>query len=79
MAYLCDTSWDDGSARETTTVLVFVEAGAFKVAINDRALARSAFLSADSLLGLLDAAELALREEELDWRAKKATPGKGRR
>lgn len=61
----------DGSPRQTATVLTFCEDGRFKACFRDREAALIAFVSGDSLLGLLDAIEKGLATDRLDWRAEK--------
>lgn len=67
-SYLTDTKWEDGNPRETTTVLLCVDAGVLKAWVNDRALARSAWVSADSLQGLFRTLEAKLATNQLEWR-----------
>lgn len=77
--FLVDTRWEDGTERETGTLLLFAEAGRLKACLNDRALGRSVFLSAESLESLFSALQAGLADESLDWRSKAArTPSKGR-
>lgn len=61
--------WEDGTSRETSTLLVFWDAGAWKVCLNDRSGGRVAFLSGSSPTSLLEALERSLQEDSLDWRA----------
>jgi hypothetical protein len=61
------------------TLLLFVEAGRLKGCLNDRDMARSVFVSAESLEGLLDAMETGLADETLEWRAKPAPQARGRK
>lgn len=68
--HLVEDRWDDGTVRETSTLLLFVEAGRWKGCLNDRALGRSCFLSADTPEGLLAAFEGGLADDGLDWRAR---------
>lgn len=62
--------WPDGEAREPGTVLVFVEAGALKACVSDRAQQAVAFVTAgeSGLGGLLDRLESLLASGGLDWR-----------
>lgn len=66
--FLTAAEWPDGSTRETGTLLVFTEAGAVKVCLNDRAQGLVQFTTAPSLLGALGAAEQVLVEADGDWR-----------
>jgi hypothetical protein len=57
--------------RKTGTVLVFAEQGKWKGCLNDRDGGNYAFVSSDSLLGLVDALEKGLKQGGLDWRKNK--------
>lgn len=74
--YLTLLSWDDGSAREPATLLVFVDEGRWKACLNDKANARVGWRSADSFAGLLDVVEAGLAGGSMDWRRAKAPPPK---
>lgn len=67
--YLVTVKWDDGSARERSTVTLFIEDGSVKLALNDRDLSRSLYVTADSLDEALGALEEALKDDSADWRA----------
>jgi len=75
--YLTVDKWDDGKPRETATISLFIDAGALKACFNDRALSRNAFVTGDSVEGILDALEAGLVNETLDWRMKKPFQAKG--
>lgn len=74
-SWIAETSWDDGTARETGTLLIFVQDGMLKICMNDRALNRSCFLTQPTLMLLLDACEAGLELDNHDWRAKKPYKG----
>lgn len=67
--YLAATLYDDGTRRETSTLSIFVEDGRLKVALNDRDEESSAYVTGDTLAGLLGALEEGLGDDSLDWRA----------
>jgi len=67
--YLSTTTWEDGGDRQTSTVTVFVEEGAFKAALNDRDQQRSLYATAETLEGAFLALEKALSGGTADWRA----------
>jgi len=75
-AYLHSTVWEDGSPREPATLILLVDLGRWKVCLSDRANNRVAWLSADTLGGLLEGLEAGLVEDKLDWRRAKAPPGR---
>lgn len=60
-----------GSPRRTGTITVFSEDGRFKAVLNDRQSGSACFVTSDSALGLLDAAEVILADGKGDWRTKK--------
>lgn len=70
-SFLFDTKYDDGSTRITGTLLLFVQDHTLKVCLNDRDAHRSTFLAVDGPLEALDALELGLLEDTLDWRQKR--------
>lgn len=69
--YLTVDRFDDGTARETATLLLFVEDGLVKGCLNDRAGARSCWVSATSMGGLLGLLEEALQSDQAEWRVKR--------
>lgn len=70
-AFLCESKWDDGTARETGTLTLFTNDGVLKAVLNDRAFNRSAFTSAPTLSGLFDQMESALEQDCVEWRGRK--------
>lgn len=60
-----------GKARKTGSISVFAEDGKFKSCINDRDGGHYAFVSSDSVQGLLEALEHGLKAGKLDWRKSK--------
>lgn len=61
----------DGSARETTTVLLFVEGDKLKACFNDRQEALSGFVTLDGLELVAEQLEEALADDKVDWRPSK--------
>lgn len=72
------SSWEDGTPRQTSTMTLFIDSGSLKACLNDRDGDRTAWVSADSFKGLLDALEKGLRDDSLDWRHRQPD-GKQRR
>jgi len=80
VGWVGDVLADDGTARDTGTILLFAEDGALKACLNDRQSGARCFLSAPGLDGLLNAIEETLATGKGDWRAPKEAPaGKGAR
>lgn len=77
--YLTTDTWDDGTVRERSTLLIFCEGQAFKLCLLDRALARKAFVTAQTLLDALRAVEKGLANGSLDWRPDAPWNGRGGR
>jgi len=80
-SFLSAVQYPDGAERVTGTLLLFTDQGVLKCCLTDRDGGCVAFLSGDSLEGLLDAAEAGLREDALEWRQQKRDSGRkpGRR
>jgi hypothetical protein len=68
--HLSCSRWEDGSPRETSTLMVVCEQGCVKLGLNDRALGRSTWVSADCLDTALQAIEDGLSSGRVDWRVK---------
>lgn len=66
--WLGETVDDSGKARETGTLLLFVDGGLLKCCLRDRTTGYVAFVSAGTLEALLGALEDGLRDGDLDWR-----------
>lgn len=77
--YLTRTSYDDGSPRQTSTVMVFIDQGHVKACLNDRDAGRAGWMSADALGSVLDELERALADDSIDWRASRGDNKRGRR
>jgi hypothetical protein len=67
--WMSETKWEDGSVRETSSISFTLEGGIPKLALNDRALKRTLYLTADTLEVGLEALERHLRAGTGDWRA----------
>jgi len=60
--------WDDGTAREPTTLLLFASDGRLKACVNDKACNRVAFITGVDLQEVLRLIECGLETNTLDWR-----------
>jgi len=79
-SFLVDQQWPDGGKRVPGSVLFVHEGGKFKCWINDKDAELSCWLSSDTMGGLLDGLDVALRDGGGDWRATKPNQrGGGRR
>lgn len=75
MEYLVTARWDDGKPREVATLMLVAEGGRWKVQLRDRANRRVAWLSGDTILGVLASLESALGADQVDWRVDKWASG----
>lgn len=75
--HLTATTYDDGSQRLTSTLLMFVDQGALKCCINDRDNCRSAFVTATDIMGILLNLNTGLANNTLDWRGRSQRPSNG--
>jgi predicted RNase H-like HicB family nuclease len=66
--YLTLEVWEDGTARRTSTLLMFIEDGVWKVCLRDRANSRTLWRAGESPEEALAALEAALEGDATDWR-----------
>lgn len=66
--YLTATVIGESIQRRTATLLLFAEDGVFKVALNDRQEAMSAWASGDTVQEAIEALEASLEAGEASWR-----------
>jgi hypothetical protein len=71
--YLTDDKWDDGSKRERASILFVADGPTAKVWLNDRATARSAWATGETLDEALDQLEEMLATDAAPWRATDGT------
>jgi len=74
-SHLFDNKYDDGTPRVTSTLMILAELGVLKVCLNDRDAERSAWVSGRGVDEALDALEVGLVEDRLDWRARPPSRG----
>lgn len=72
--YLTSTVFEDGSARQTSTLLVFVDGSDFKACLNDRENDRSLWATGDTLEGCLGTLEALLCDAKAPWRKNRERP-----
>lgn len=66
--YLFHEVFDDGTPRVTSSLSIFTEAGALKLALNDREQDLVAFLTIEDVQSGLETLESRLCADSLDWR-----------
>lgn len=74
--FLTVEAWEDGEARRTGTVLIFIEEGSVKLCLNDRDQDQVAFVTGSSLEEAFEAADAGLDGDSLDWRQSRRAGGK---
>lgn len=66
--FLTDSSWSNGEARETGSILIFLQEGMWKAMVKDKDSGMIAFVTKNTFKTLLEAIERGLVDEKLDWR-----------
>jgi hypothetical protein len=66
--FLTHETWEDGSPRQTGTLMLLSEDGLLKAWVHDREFSRSVWVSGSTLETLLKALEKALAGEATPWR-----------
>lgn len=74
-AHLCQTTWEDGEARQTSTLSIFTGDGCFKACLRDRELGLCLWVAAKCYAALPLALEAALTDPNTVWRVDRQTPG----
>ena len=77
--FLTEKFWEDGTARQTSTLTLFCEDGTIKGSLNDRDTGRVLWASARDLGSLLDVMEELLNVENTPWREGTKRAGKDKR
>jgi len=75
--HLFATTYEDGSGRMTSTMLIFSENGVLKLCLNDRDNGRSVFITATEFLSLFSVIETGLASNSLDWRSRRQSGDNG--
>jgi len=74
-AYLTDTAYEDGSPREPSSLLVFVQDGQLKGMLRDKAEGLCLWGTANSLADLLALLDVMVADPESVWRVDRQQPG----
>lgn len=69
--YLSCDRWEDGKARQTSTLQLFGDRGSVKAALKDREAGSICFLSGRNVEEALEALEGALRAGTAEWKEDK--------
>jgi len=72
--YLGQDTWEDGSAREVSTVLCVMEGGLFKACLIDKEGDRTLWVTTSTLGKLWEALEAAVSADRPDWRRRREAP-----
>jgi len=76
MEYLTQTAFEDGSERETATLLIFAAEGVWKICLNDRAEDQALWASGSDVASAMEALERMLDTAAPDWRRTAKRPGR---
>jgi hypothetical protein len=74
-AYMTQSTWPDGSAREVSTLSVFADGGMAKCVLKDRAGGVCLWASCPNLTNLFGVLEALLCDPGAEWRVDRALPG----
>lgn len=67
-SHLTQTTWEDGSPRQTSTMLVFAQEGVLKCMLRDVEAAQVLWTAGNGFTALLHAVEGQLESPDADWR-----------
>lgn len=73
--YMTATTWDDGSARLPSSLLLFAQDGMLKGMLRDRDAGLCLWVAGSSISGLLGVLEAALLDPQTEWRVDRQQPG----
>jgi len=71
--HLILTNYEDGTHRQTSTLLIFVDAGVLKMCLSDREIGRSCFVTGRTFEEAFKALDDGLANDTVDWRTKRNT------
>jgi len=74
-SYLTQMKWEDGSPRQTSSLLIFADDGVLKAMLRDREVGLCLWVAGATVQGLWDALEGALTDPRADWRADRKFEG----
>jgi hypothetical protein len=74
-SYLSQCQWEDGTARDTSSLLIFAQDGILKAMLRDRDAGLCLWGSAPTVGGLFEVLEGMLSDPKADWRQDRQQPG----
>jgi len=74
-SYLTQTAWEDGTARLTSSLLIFSDDGTLKGMLRDREAGLCLWVAGATFGGLLEALEGSLGDPRADWRQDRQQAG----
>lgn len=74
-SHLTQTEWEDGTKRDTSSLLMFCQDGVIKGMLRDRDCGLCLWCAGSGILSLLDALEGLLGDPRADWRQDRQQPG----
>jgi len=77
--HLHEEKYEDGTLRQTSTLLIFNDGGCLKLCLSDRDNNRSVFVTATCFDDAMVRLEQGLREDDLEWRVKPQSSRQGNR
>lgn len=77
--FLTELAFEDGTPREPSTLLTFIEDGVWKLCLNDRALGRTLWVSGDTFTSTVESMERSLEDGTGCWRKAWKPPAKGKK
>lgn len=74
-AHLTALQWDDGTSRQTSSILIFAGDGMLKGMLRDREAGLCLWVAADGLEKLLLVLEASLNDPQAEWRVDRQAEG----
>lgn len=73
--HLSQRKWEDGSPRQTSSVMIFEQDGVLKAMLRDKDAGLCLWVASKSLYGVLAALEAGLSDPEAEWRVDRQAEG----
>lgn len=73
--HLSQRKWEDGTPRQTSSVMLFEQDGVLKGMLRDKDAGLCLWVASKSLYGVLGALEAALSDPEAEWRVDRQAEG----